>query len=139
MGFTGVFLASGECMGPPPNVHGGCIFSLHADCAIGYMQMHASSLGVKPSKGSLKELTVNFRKLCPLWLTYAVRVHVVSHRCDVASASWMFTLKSEMVNAETDDLHNEAISEFECDTHGFHELLPYELAKMYGVLPVSAL
>merc|ERR1712125_173235 len=46
--FIAAFFVCGECMGPPPNIHGGCIFSLHADSVIACMRIRAArDFGVK--------------------------------------------------------------------------------------------
>mmetsp|Transcript_25169 Transcript_25169/g.42975 ORF Transcript_25169/g.42975 Transcript_25169/m.42975 type:complete len:403 (+) Transcript_25169:51-1259(+) len=125
--FGAVISVSGECMGPPPNIHGGCIFSLHADAVVSCMKIRAHSLGVRTSRGSLKALSVNFRKLTPLWITYALHVHVVAQEKGTDSDTWRFVLSSEMINPDTGDVHSDAQSEFECNAHGIHELLPSDL------------
>lgn len=122
---------TGECMGPPPNVHGGAIFALHADAVVACMRVCASSLGVRADRGSLKMLSVDFRRMTPLWHTYALRARVASLEHDVASCSWKATLKSEMVNPETKVLHSEATSEFECGTGALYALLPLEATQPY--------
>lgn len=126
-------------MGPPPNVHGGCIFSLHADSVIACMRIQAASLGVTATKGSLKMLGVNYRKLTPLWQRYALRVHIKSHEFDAASGCWRFSLASEMVNPETGTLHSDANSEFECGVDGLYDLFPSGIESSHQEIHTSAL
>merc|ERR1712107_696068 len=111
------------CMGPPPNVHGGCIFSLHAESVISCMRLLASGYECSPSRGSLTSLSVNYRKLTPLWQTYCVHVRIIQCCRDTANSSWTFHLRSEMTNPNGNVVHSDADAEFTCCAEGNYEFL----------------
>lgn len=137
--FVAAYMACGECMGPPPNVHGGCIFTWHADAVIACMRMHATALGAQVDQGALKKLSVNYRKFTPLWLTYGVRVRVVSVEHGVSETCSKFVLRSELVGLESGVLHSDADSEFECSAAGHHRLLPQDMSMPFHLAATSSL
>merc|ERR1712217_428362 len=119
----GAYMVNGLCMGPPPNIHGGCIFTLHTEAVVSCLRLHASAFGSRVGKGMLTRLSVNFRKLTPLWKTYAVRVRIVDCQYDAESFSWSFKLKSEMTNPDSNIVHSDADADFKCCNDGHYDLL----------------
>merc|ERR1719506_3459985 len=115
-------MTNGECMGPPPNVHGGCILALHSETCIAFMRLRAKGLGARSDeRGILRKISVNYRKFTALWLTYVVRIRILV--MERLQDGLRFELVSEMLDPGTGTLRSDASLEFVCSREGPHELL----------------
>jgi len=127
--FVGVFSATVECMGPLECVHGGCIFTWHAESVIACMRLRAPTFGVMASRGALKRMSVEYLQLAPLKYTYAIHVSILEHEHDARTNCWKFALKTEMATPATGVVHSIATAEFECGNDESWELLDHEFIR----------